>query len=162
MKTALFRRDSAAPARGFTMIEFAVTMFVATSLMAIAAPSFVKYTASQQLRNASYDLMAAMQLARSEAIKRNTNVDVVRSGSNWAGGWRVVTGATTLRRQDAYPQVIISDSANLTKLTYSNDGRPATSTTTFKMQPTAAAGDVTAYCVKLLLSGTASSTRGGC
>jgi len=137
-------------------------MFVATTLMALAAPSFVKYTASQRLKTASYDLVAAMQLARSEAIKRNTSVDIVRIGSAWAGGWKVMAGGSTLRQQDAYAQVNITDSANLTKLTYSNDGRPSTSTTTFKMQPVASAGDVTAYCVKLALSGTASSTLGGC
>src|SRR6187431_2247532 len=99
--------------RGFTFIEVAVTMFVATSLMALAAPSFTKYTASQRVRNASYDLVAAMQLARSEAIKRNASVDVVRIGAAWTSGWRVAAGGTVLRQQDAYAQLNITDTANL-------------------------------------------------
>ena len=155
-------RPNPRAARGFTFIECVVTLFVATGLMTLAAPSFTTYTATQRIRSASYDLMAAMHYARSEAIKRNTTVDIVKAGSGWASGWRVVAGGTTLRQQDGYAKVNITDSANLVKLTYGNDGRPSTSTTTFKMQPAASINGVTAQCVKILLSGTATSSLGGC
>ena len=152
--------------RGFTLIEMMITLVLAVILATLAAPSFIQYTATQRIRNASYDLTSSLQIARSEAIKRNTAIDVVRTVSgNWSGGWKVqISGATptVLRAQDGFAALTISDSANISTVSYGNDGRATTATTVFKIQPGTTMSAVTARCVTISLSGIASSKVGGC
>lgn len=70
---------------GFTMIELMITVSVASVLLAVAIPSFNQMIVSSRLTSQSNEMVAALNLARSEAIKRNANVTVCRSA----------TGATT-------------------------------------------------------------------
>jgi type IV fimbrial biogenesis protein FimT len=142
-----------------------IAIVVLAILGALAGPTFVTYIATQRIRNASYDLVAALQMARSEAIKRNAGIDVVRAASAWSNGWTVqVPGspAVVLRSQDAYANVAISNTANLTTISYGNDGRATTATTIFKIEPTAANVTIPARCVTIGLSGVATSKVGGC
>ena len=54
-------------ARGFTMIELIVVVSIIAILGSIAAPSFIATLATQRLRNASFDLVSDLLLARGEA-----------------------------------------------------------------------------------------------
>lgn len=60
--------------RGFTLIELVVTVAVLGILTTMALPSFRSFLASQRIKTASFDLMSMITIARSEAIKRNTDV----------------------------------------------------------------------------------------
>lgn len=86
-------------ARGFTLVELAVTIAVLAILVTIAVPSFTGIMNSNRLRGAANELVATLQLARSEAVRRNARTVVCRSdnadaanptcttaGGNW-GGW---------------------------------------------------------------------------
>lgn len=150
--------------RGVTAIELLIAMVILAILMTLAAPSFNRYVASQRLRSASYDLVTAMLVARSEAIKRNAPIDVVKvpGGTDWNTGWQIKAGTTVLRQQNAYSKIKISNSTGLETVSYSNDGRPSTATTTFKIEPANTVSGITVYCVSIGLSGTATSTVGGC
>jgi type IV fimbrial biogenesis protein FimT len=145
---------------GFTLIEFLITIIVATILATLAAPSFISYIGNQRVRNASNDLASALLIARSEAIKRNAPMSIVRTGAGWDAGWAVQTaGATVVRAQDAYANLSITDSANLSTIIYGIDGRPtAASATTFTVKPSATLSGVTARCVYITPSGTPRST----
>ena len=151
---------------GFTLIELIMTIVIVAVLAALAGPSFREYLASQRIKSASYDLMAALSFTRSEALKRNATVDICASGSDWAGGWNVRTGTancsgTVLRTQDAFNGLVLTNSATLAKLTYANDGRPTASTNFSIALPTSLAG-VNPRCVTIDLSGTPRSTVGAC
>ena len=62
----------AAPARrGFTLVELAVALAITAVLLGMAAPSFSRLVAEQQLRNEARRLSDAIFHARSEALKRN-------------------------------------------------------------------------------------------
>lgn len=70
-------------------------------LTGIAIPAYQEFVASSRVRNASFDLIALLTSARSEAIKRNANVAVGLSG----GGWVVATpdlGGTVIQRREAF------------------------------------------------------------
>lgn len=107
--TAVAHR-SARPVSGFSIIELMVTLSVAGVLLAIAVPSFTQLAVNSRLTTQTNDVVAALNLARSEAIKRNTNVSFCRVSSETAvncaaatrpwTNWIVTTGngGNVLRR----------------------------------------------------------------
>jgi type IV fimbrial biogenesis protein FimT len=159
---------------GFTLIEILIVIVIAGVLATLAAPSFREYIFNQKIRNASFDLIASLSYARSEAITRNAAVDIVPvSISNWANGWsvRTLVGGTdtALRTQGAYQGLSITDVDAPTKLIYGKDGRLSsvavdTDVRTFAATinlPTPLAG-VTSRCISVQLIGAAKSTMGDC
>lgn len=83
--------------QGFTLIELMVTLAIASILMLIAVPSLTTYRRNAELTSATNTLLAAINAARGEAMKRGTNAMVVptNNGTNWNAGWVVFAlGAT--------------------------------------------------------------------
>jgi type IV fimbrial biogenesis protein FimT len=75
---------------GFTLIELMVTVAIAAILMMIAAPSFVSFQRNSELTGAANSLLASINAARSEGMKRNMTAMVVPAdGSTWESGWIV-------------------------------------------------------------------------
>jgi type IV fimbrial biogenesis protein FimT len=95
---------------GFTIVELMISLAVASILMALAVPSFNQMIVSGRLTAQSNDMVAAINLARSEAIKRNASVTLCRASSaspptcaDAAGVWQnwiIQVGATVVRQGD--------------------------------------------------------------
>jgi len=85
--------------RGFTLIELIITILVVSILMTIAIPSFQNTIQQNRFSTQSNELIGALNLARSEAIRRGESVTVTPNGGSWTNGWVVATTApvTTLR-----------------------------------------------------------------
>ena len=62
--------------RGFTLMELMVVLAVVGVIMGLAVPNFSLYIRNSRLTGASNDLLAAVTMARSEAIKRQLPVGV--------------------------------------------------------------------------------------
>ncbi len=60
--------------RGFTLIELAISVAIIGILMALGAPSFMTWLRNVQIRNAAESLQNGLQLARTEALRRNEKV----------------------------------------------------------------------------------------
>lgn len=74
---------------GFTLIELMVTITIAAILLGIAIPSFTSVISSNRLTTSANELVTALNLARSEAVKRGQQVVVRKTGTNWENGWQV-------------------------------------------------------------------------
>ena len=65
-------------ATGFTLVELMVAIAILALLTTIAVPSFNQMIASNRLTTQTNGLIAAMNIARSEAIKLNRTVSLCR------------------------------------------------------------------------------------
>jgi type IV fimbrial biogenesis protein FimT len=81
--------------QGFTLIELMVTLVVASILLGVMAPSFVDLIKNSRLTAQINELSAALNLSRSEAIKRGAVVTICSSNDqsscsgSWQDGWIV-------------------------------------------------------------------------
>ena len=92
--------------RGFTLVEMLAVITISAILVALALPSFRSIIRSSQISSTSNAMLASIDLARSEAIRRNATVSVCRSlnpenvapvcssaagngyaANDWSSGW---------------------------------------------------------------------------
>lgn len=66
---------------GVTLIELLVTVSIAAILLTIAVPSFQTFLQRNRVQSAASDLVAALNLARSEAIRQGRRVSVCGSAN---------------------------------------------------------------------------------
>lgn len=60
--------------RGFTLVEMMISIAILAVLLGLAAPGFQIFVRNTQIRTTADSLQAGMQLARSEALRRNVRV----------------------------------------------------------------------------------------
>ncbi|MDP3699915.1 MAG: GspH/FimT family pseudopilin [Hylemonella sp.] len=63
--------------RGLTIIELMIGIAIVSMLLLFAVPGMTTWLQGSQIRNATESIQGAMQLARAEAVRRNTNVELV-------------------------------------------------------------------------------------
>jgi len=80
--------------RGFTLIELIITLAVVGVVLAFAVPSFREFMLNSRMSGTANDLLAGVQLARSEAIKRQRPVAICPSTSPSAAPPTCVAGTT--------------------------------------------------------------------
>lgn len=85
-------------ARGVTLIELLVTISILVITITVVAPSFMEFMTRNRVRGVTSELMATLNLARSEAVRRGRPVSVCKSsdgatcaggGTEWDSGWIV-------------------------------------------------------------------------
>ncbi len=74
--------------RGFTLVELVVGIAILGILFALAAPNFRTWIQNRQLSTAAESISTGLQLARAEAVRRNTNVSFTLAGPT-SGDWTV-------------------------------------------------------------------------
>lgn len=116
---------------GFTLIEMMVTVAVLAIILGIGVPAFQSMIQDNRAATVTNDLIGALQLARSEAIKRRADVAVCPADSTasgcdddaaWTGGWLAISGGTVLRVWDAAAADIVIGGPE-GGITFGPDGR---------------------------------------
>lgn len=101
--------------KGFTLIELMVVVVVLAILMSIAAPSYRAFIANTQIRNTAESVRNGLQLARSEAVKRNQSVKfTLSSDTSWTVGCVTANASCPAAIQTKTPK---EGSASTIKLT---------------------------------------------
>lgn len=98
------------PGSGFTLIELIVAIAVLAVMVALAVPSFTSLINGNRLTANSNELVASLQLAKMESLRRNLRVAVCESsdgasctdGDEWSQ-WITIADAD---RNGAYDQVL--------------------------------------------------------
>lgn len=120
MRTSIFRL------RGFTLIELMTVIAIAAILMTVAAPSFIEFQRNSALTSTTNTLTAALNSARSEAMKHGSFAMVVpRVGTDWASGWRVFVDKNLDQVFDAGDQLVLEQDALPVFLTITGNGAAA-------------------------------------
>lgn len=97
--------------RGFSLVELTVALVVVSILVSMAVPSFMTWVQNNQIRTTSESILAGLQLARAEAVRRNTRVQFTLAGAsfqNWTVGCVTPIGDLNADGVDDCPAVIQS------------------------------------------------------
>lgn len=84
---------------GFSLTEFMVALLILSILVGVAAPGFLDFLRRQKLSSSANSALVMLQYARSEAIKRQADIQVsfLASSSGWTIEVRLDTTNELLR-----------------------------------------------------------------
>ncbi|HHQ69378.1 MAG TPA: prepilin-type N-terminal cleavage/methylation domain-containing protein [Halothiobacillaceae bacterium] len=74
---------------GFNLIELMVAIVVLGVILAVGIPSFGNLIENNRITATTNDVVTALNMARSEAVKRGTSVEFNKTGNDWSDGWQV-------------------------------------------------------------------------
>jgi type IV fimbrial biogenesis protein FimT len=114
--------------RGFTLVELITAVAVLAILVALAVPNFNDATLSARLNGFANSLVASAQVARSEAIKRNSTITLCASSDGatcaasggWEQGWVVLTDAPAVLQvqQPLPPEFKVNQTGGTANVTF--------------------------------------------
>jgi len=139
---------------GFTLIELMVTVAMVSIVFTLAVPPMATLILTQHARSGAQELHAAMLYARSEALKRATNVEMVPVSNDWRNGWNVqLADGTVLRARAALNNRLAAMTTDAgTKIIYRSDGHLVGAAAPMIVS-VASNAQVAARCVSVDLSG---------
>ncbi len=152
---------------GFTLTELLITIVIAGILATVAIPAYTGFIANQRIKTASFDLMSALSLTRSEALKRNADVVTVTPAiGGWHDGWTVTATTvggviTSLNQQAAFRGLTITKTPSAGGVTYNNSGRLSEAAAPSFLIRNPPANNIQ-RCISIDLSGRPNSKVGAC
>lgn len=124
---------------GVSLIEMVVGLAIVAILFAMAVPSFSGWMASLQVRTAAEGILSGLQLARTEAAKRNQQVSFNLVGTTGAGWTVTLTSDGSVIQSRAAAEgsgnIAITTTPTATVFTFNSLGQ--------RVAPAAASGTVT-------------------
>ncbi|WP_018649176.1 MULTISPECIES: GspH/FimT family pseudopilin [unclassified Thioalkalivibrio] len=73
--------------KGFSLVELMITITALVILISLAIPHFSTHVENHRTSATTNELVNALNLARSEAVRRGRPAAVCPDGNDWEGGW---------------------------------------------------------------------------
>lgn len=108
---------------GFTLVEAMITVALISILVTIVAPAFTNMINNNRIAAQSNEIIAAIHFARSEAIRRGVNINVLPLGAGWGSGLQVQLATTNAVIKVVQPLTNTSVTGTAANYTYSPTGR---------------------------------------
>jgi type IV fimbrial biogenesis protein FimT len=171
---------------GFNLLELMAAVAVLAILLSLGVPSFSQMVRDNRVVANTNELVVALSVARSEAVKRGVptavcartgpTTDVCRTGSsnNWGSGWLVFTdqagvagvinsGDEILQRFDAVPDGVSLVTNNRPSVRFAGSGLPPDGAvdTTFTIKHAVCVGN-SQRTVRITATGRLHTNKGAC
>ena len=98
--------------KGFSLLELLITIALIALIAIIGIPNFSSAIARNELITQANEFVGAIQLARSEAVKRNRVIRIVPR-ETWADGYKVLNDKEVMKEWEAAELPMRSDAAFL-------------------------------------------------
>lgn len=104
---------------GFSLIELMIVLVIVGIGLLVGLPSYANWVANSRIRNAAESIQNGLQLARSEAVRRNARVSFVLAADS---GWTLGCVAATAECPAAIQSRAASEGSAGTTAVMSNSG----------------------------------------
>ncbi len=114
---------------GFTLIELLMTLIIVSIVVTLGAPSLADIIRSNRLTTEANNLVTALNVARSESIRRNANITLCASSDQatctndgWENGWIIMDDSNQILRVFDSMEGMSSVTATVQSLQYTATG----------------------------------------
>ena len=112
---------------GFTIVELMIGIAILAFMMGVAVPNFTIWIQNLQIRAGAEGILSGLQVARTEAVRRNVNVQLALTSPPQTG-WAVsvpATGETVQSRpaSEGAANAIVNIAGGGTTVTFNGLGR---------------------------------------
>jgi type IV fimbrial biogenesis protein FimT len=111
------------PHSGFSLIELAIVIALIGILASLALPAFSTFIASGRVRTAAEGMLNGLQIARAEAVRRNTTIDLQIGADRIS--WDVVLPGATQNPDGTWTPAALQTRSTEGATTITGTGRPA-------------------------------------